>query len=121
MFKKADFILAAILIIVGIASSLIVSLNGSVGNKVNITVDGELYGVYSLNTDTTIEIKNDGNTNTVTIKNGTAYMSDSSCKNQICVQHAPISNTNESIICLPNKVVVSIVGNGGDGYDEISN
>ena len=36
-------------------------------------------------------------------------MTSSSCKNQVCVNTAPISHTKDTIVCLPNKVVIEIV------------
>ena len=35
-------------------------------------------------------------------------MKSSDCRNQVCVNHAPISRSGESIICLPHKLVVRI-------------
>ena len=32
------------------------------------------------------------------------------CPDQICVNHRPVSRNGESIICLPNEVVVSVKG-----------
>jgi hypothetical protein len=37
-------------------------------------------------------------------------MASSDCHNQVCVEHAPISHSGESIICLPHKLVVTIKG-----------
>ena len=46
--------------------------------------------------------------NTLVIKDEMADMIFADCPDQICVKHAPISNVGETIICLPNKVVVTI-------------
>ena len=46
--------------------------------------------------------------NTVEIKNGKVRVSSADCKNQICVNHKPISKKGESIICLPNKVLAEV-------------
>ena len=40
------------------------------------------------------------------IQNGEVFMENSNCKNQICVKHKKISRSGESIICLPNKVII---------------
>ena len=48
MFKKADFVLLAILILIGIALSAVSVLSASRGAKAVVTVDGEIYGTYSL-------------------------------------------------------------------------
>lgn len=121
VFKKADFVLMIALIVVGIASSAAVSLSSSLGDKVVIEVKSSIYGTYSLGEDRTIKIKSGDSTNTVRIKNGKVSMIESSCKNQICVHHSPIDKTGQSIICLPNRVVVRIEGKGDNEYDAISN
>lgn len=46
-------------------------------------------------------------------------MSYSDCKNQICVEDGKISRTNQSIVCLPNKVVVEITG-GEEEFDAVA-
>lgn len=42
------------------------------------------------------------------IKEGEAYMQEADCPNQICVHHSPISHKGESIVCLPNRVIIEI-------------
>ena len=37
------------------------------------------------------------------------YMESADCPNQICVHHSSISHKGETIICLPNRVVIEIV------------
>lgn len=60
--------------------------------------------------DDTIEIKNgDGDvTNTLVIKGGVADMTSADCPDHLCVKQKAISKEGESIICLPNKVVVTV-------------
>lgn len=49
------------------------------GNRIRITIDGEVYGTYSLEDDQTIEIKEDLGINTVQIKDGKAKMIEADC------------------------------------------
>lgn len=77
---------------------------GSSGTMVVVTVSGEEYGRYSLLQEQVIQIND---TNTLVIHGGTADMLFADCPDQVCVKHTPISNTNETIICLPNQVVVT--------------
>jgi hypothetical protein len=74
-----------------------------------ITVDGAEYGRYLLAEDATVQIElPNGEYNILIIQDGTADMTEASCPDKICVNHRAISRQNESIICLPNKVVVTI-------------
>ncbi len=118
--RKADIVLFIILISCGIASSVWLSMTSHSGDKVNVTVDGREYGVYKLSEDRTIAIKRGNKLNIVKIKHGSVTMSEASCNNQVCVKHKAISKTGESIICLPNKVVVAISGKGANRYDSVS-
>lgn len=82
------------------------------GNTVNIIVDGEIYGVYSLDENMTVEIltgESKTNKNILVISDGKAYVSEADCPDGICSEHRPISHNGESIICLPHKVVIEVV------------
>ena len=59
--------------------------------------------------------------NVVEIKDGKVSVTEASCKNQVCVRHGAISRTGESIVCLPNRLVVRIEnGEEGGGYDSVT-
>ena len=61
------------------------------------------------------------NFNTVEIKSGSVSVTDASCRNQVCVRHGAISRPGESIVCLPNRLVVTIEGSGKGGeYDSVT-
>ena len=114
MIKKADIILLILIVAVGLIISFGPLAKQAGGTDVKITVNGETYGIYSLMEDQTIEISKDGHTNVIIIEDGTVRMESSTCKNQICVDHGKISLIGDSIVCLPNRVVVEIEGKGGD-------
>ncbi len=120
MIKKADIVLFVVLLLGGIALSLLSAAGNSAGGQVEITANGEPYGTYSLSKNQTIEIKQNGHINKITIKDNTVQMSYSDCKNQVCVKDGRISRTNQSIVCLPNRIVIRITG-GEEEYDAISN
>ncbi|HKK95392.1 MAG TPA: NusG domain II-containing protein [Anaerovoracaceae bacterium] len=118
MFKKADIYLYIILIVIGLFTSYYVSSLNTPGTTVKITVDGELYGNYSLDTNNNITIETETNYNVIVIEDGYVYMLDANCPNKICMKHSPINKTGESIVCLPHKVLIEITG--GEEYDGIS-
>lgn len=43
------------------------------------------------------------------IFDGKTDMESADCPNQICVHHSAISNTGETIVCLPNRVVIEVI------------
>ncbi len=109
--KKNDWFLAAGIVIAA-AVILLLQIFGSVQNGLTVTVsvDGSLYGTYSLSEDRQVEIND---TNRIVIENGSVVMEWADCPDQLCVNHRSISRDGESIICLPNRVVVSIEGTDG--------
>ncbi len=54
--------------------------------------------------------------NTVRIENGKIWIHDASCPDKICIQQGRISNNNEAILCIPNRLFIKIV-DGGDNSD----
>ena len=106
--KKKDFILAgSILLLAGIWILIRFFMLDSESGSVLITVDGKEYGRYQLSSEQEIQINE---TNVLEIRDGEAKMKSADCPDQICVHQRAISKNGESIICLPNTVVVSIEG-----------
>ena len=105
---RNDIILiAAVILIAAIAIVCMVFLKKDGKNAV-VYVDGELYGKYPLNESVTVDIKSKNGTNRLVIADGKARITEASCPDLRCVEHNAISNDIEPIICLPNKVVISI-------------
>lgn len=48
------------------------------------------------------------------LKSGTARVSmiEADCPDHYCVDHAAIDKVNETIVCLPHRVVLEITGGG---------
>ena len=109
-FMKGDFIVIVILLVVFIG--MMVLAFQPVGERVEITIDGVLKYTYNLSEDRVIEIPFEGDEkgNVIIIENGTVYMKEATCKNQVCVHYGKIKRVGEAIICTPHKLVVEIVG-----------
>lgn len=121
MIKKADVALFFIILILGLAISYFTFTGKQAGDQVKITVEGRLYGTYSIDEDKEIEVEQNGHINNIIIKDGVVSMASSDCRNQICVNTRPISHTKDSIVCLPNKVMVEIESlDGGGDVDVIT-
>ena len=120
MIRKADIILAAIILAAGILSSVLLIYGGGAGAAVRITVDGTEYGTYDLDTDRIIQVESNGHFNTVEIKDGQVSIIDADCPDRLCIRQGWISRTSQSIVCLPNKVVIELTGPQDDGPDSYS-
>ena len=106
--RRNDVILVLGLLLVIFAAGLALFLFRSVGDTVTVTVNGEKYAEYSLSEDREVEIRVGEGYNILVIEEGRAYVKNASCPDGICSSHRPISHDGESIICLPNKVVIEI-------------
>lgn len=139
MIKKADIILGFFLILLCLGSFLLVGTAGGGGQTVTVTVDGKLYGTYDLDQDQSIEIEQSGQSpqpgadsaghagntdhadsaghagNVIEIRNGTVRMASATCANQVCVEQGSISRTNQTIVCLPNRVLITLSGADRNG------
>lgn len=95
---------------------------GDNGQYAVVTVDGIEYGTYSLEEEQVIEIRIDGEvTNILSISDGTADMTDAVCPDHLCVNQKAISKDGETIVCLPNKVVVTIESEEESDIDAVAN
>lgn len=109
-------ILAMVCVIVFVAFSV---LNRSHGSTIVITRDGELYGKYNLSQDQTIAIENTDHqvTNTLQIRDGEAKMIGADCPDKLCMHQKAISVSKENIVCLPNRIVVTVEDDDTEGLD----
>ena len=117
--KKNDYILiAVILLAAGVIFGAYSFIHRDQGAVVQISIDGEVVEEYSLEEEQTIPIND---TNTLVIKDGKADMIEADCPDQICVKQKAISKNGETIVCLPNKIVVTVISEESTGMDAVAN
>lgn len=109
--KKADIILIAVTVaIAGILLVFLYGVNNSSGAYVQVEINGFVTKTLPLDTDTAFEIITDGDgRNTLVIEDGNAKVTEANCPDGICKNHAKIHRNGESIICLPHRVVITVV------------
>ena len=93
--------------------------NSREGSQVTITRDGVIYKVCTLSENQSVDITDENGmvTNTLLIQNGKAKMIEADCRDQLCVHQKAISIQNENIVCLPNRVVVTVTNEESGGFD----
>jgi hypothetical protein len=87
-----------------------------------VTVDGETYGTYGLDTPQEVSVEIQGTvTNVITIADHTATMTEADCPDHLCMKQGSISYDKENIVCLPNKVVVTVEAQESAEFDAVTN
>lgn len=121
--RKNDFILIGILLLISLMGFFLYStIIKQDGEEIRITLKGELYKRVSLSKEQVIEIMTpEGGKNIIEIKDKSVIMKEANCKDLICVHHKPISYHGETIVCLPNKVVVEVISQKKSTVDTIAN
>lgn len=115
---RNDGILAGAIVLMAFVIFLLNFNSGSKSDgRVVVWVDEERYGEYELQEDQHISIRD---TNVLVIEDGKAWMETADCPDQICVHQRAIDKDEESIICLPNKIVVVIESNKESSLDAVS-
>lgn len=116
----SDIILIAVILIIGLSVLLFMYLTREEGSTVAVYVDAECVAEYPLSVDGVYYLNN--GTNTLVIENGEAYMRDATCPDKFskngCVNTGKISYVGQKIVCLPNKIIVEIIGEG-EAEDDI--
>ena len=120
LLKKLDFIIIAVLLIA--AGGLYFSgllRPGSEGTYGVVYVDGKEVQRYDLSQNTEDTITGVNGTNVIKVQDGKISVVSADCRDQICVNHVPINRENESIVCLPHKVVIEIQNGEDNSIDAV--
>ncbi len=121
-FLPKELLFLFFLLLIGVGISIWIYLpSGQKGTLVQVMTDGKETAVYRLDTNRTIELTNGSDFhNTLKIENHTATIISANCRDQLCVYHKSISSPGESIICLPHKLSITIIGGNESVPDGIS-
>lgn len=108
--RKIDLLIVGLLLIIsGCIWIFIIKYNHADGNEVEVYVDDKLVNTFSLTKNQEYKIDSEYGFNILKIDNGKVWICKASCKNHICMEHNKISHNGESIICLPNHLVIRII------------
>ena len=110
---RLDIIVIAAILLASLALLLVMTLNKEEGNVVVVEIDGATVATYSL--DKNGEYSLNGGTNVLVIEDGKAYLNYSNCPDHTCEKTGKIRYVGQSIICLPNKIAITIKGDAAEG------
>lgn len=103
-----DICLILVLVLVGLCLLFLMRSPSDSGAFAVVEVDGVVVARYPLSEDGIFVLN--GGSNTIEIKDGRVRVSEADCPNQQCVRQMWIDKRNQSIVCLPNRVVITITG-----------
>ena len=114
LLKKQDLFLAAVLLFLALSALLARNfMTGPPAVTAQISVDGAVTNTLDLAKDQEITVTSkNGGSNTLVIQNGEIWCSQASCPDQICVHQGKKQRDGDTIVCLPNQMIVTIIGEG---------
>ena len=92
---------------------------GGEGAFAVVSVDGEEQGRYALSEDISVTF-GDADYNILQIADGMAAIVEANCGDHTCVRTGRISREGETIVCLPHKLTVTVVGGEAGEFDAVS-
>ena len=107
LFRVWD-VFVIVLVLALLAAALYMILAPTQGRSAEIYVDGTLVATVRLDHQERIDLLG----LTVVVEEGGIHVEDADCPDKICERMGKISKAGETIICLPNKVVIKILGKG---------
>ena len=104
---RRDLWLLLSLLLLSLSLLLTFYLTRKEGDRVRVAIDGKVIAEYSLSEDGVYPLAN--GENVLVIENGAAYMREASCPDKTCVRTGRIRHGGERIVCLPNRVTVTVL------------
>lgn len=115
---KMWIIVFAVLLTLSVAAFLLLRYTGKTGTIADIYIDGELYEKIDLDAVTVaydIEIETEYGYNKIHVEHGGISVTESDCRDHICMDQGVIDNEAVPIVCMPHHLVIQIEGDTVDG------
>lgn len=94
------------------------------GTYAVIEVNGKHYETVAITEESRdIEIRTERGSNLLSVSRGGIEMVESDCPDQLCIGFGHIQDAHDTIVCLPNRVFVEVIGEQteGSGPDAVVN
>ena len=107
MIKPFEAVIMGMILLGSIAAAIIMNRSGS-GSKTAVIRCGDVRHELSLGEDGLFRF--DGIDAEFEVKNGKIRITQASCPDKICEKTGFIGSSGQSLICVPNKITVAVVG-----------
>ena len=111
--SKTWIVIFAALLVICAAAFLLLKRSGAQGTTAVIRVDGEIYDRIDLDAVAVaydMEIKTDYGYNILHIEHSGISVTESDCRDHICMKQGVVSTAGVPIVCLPHRLTVEIEG-----------
>ena len=108
--KKKSLVLLIGVIIFSLGLYFIMGVFSEKGQIVQVSVNGQVIKELPLSVDTEFIAKGyEGGENKIVVKHSKCYVVYADCPDKLCVKQGEISKNGESVICLPHRVVITVI------------
>ncbi|MBQ6468915.1 MAG: NusG domain II-containing protein [Lachnospiraceae bacterium] len=124
MNRKDRILIAAVLVFAAVLAAVFFIKTRLLQRKdpavVTVTIDGELYGAFALSEDREVDIDTKYGHNHLSIRGGSAQVTEADCPDGLCMHQGRISQNGEMNVCLPHRLIAEVISGDGSGVDGIS-
>ena len=113
--RRADLVVIGSLLLLALVLYLLLGATRQEGGQVVVCVNGVETERHPLSADGTYPLN--GGSNILVISGGQAWLSEANCPDLLCVRQGKIHYTGQSIICLPNRLTVTVEGGEPNDVD----
>lgn len=119
LWTRADVLVVVLLLVLAVAVSAL-TIGREAGSRAVVVVAGQRSAVLPLEATTRITVQGPLGPTVVEGTGHAVHVVSSACPQNVCVRMGEVSAVGETILCVPNRVVVRVEGDTGDqGVDGV--
>lgn len=112
--KKDLLFITAILLAAGLAFLFFRPQPSESLSRAEISVDGETVMELDLSEDQVLTVDGaGGGYNRIQVRDGAVSVLEASCPDKVCVHTGTVRYPGETIVCLPNRMIITVIQGGG--------
>lgn len=107
--NKSDLKLILVLLIIFIPITILIISNSSKGSSAEVYHNNKLIKAIDLNINKEYIVNGDNGNVKIIVKDNKIKVDSENSPNHLCSKQGYISSSFETIVCLPNKIVIKII------------
>jgi hypothetical protein len=120
LLTTGDKVLVVMLICLGIFSTFFFNIKRLPGEMCSVEVSGKNTNQLKLSENQIFSVTGPRGKTLIQIMDNKVRVTNSACREKICVRSGWINKTGQIIVCVPNRVVVKIDGVNNDFFNVIT-